>query len=82
MRFPLGVPAKGTDPEPTYPVRHCAVVGPTRRPQTQDGRDKVHCTQASALRQMCTYKAQTLSAKQACQDQGGDFTADQNCEVE
>src|SRR4029453_1673749 len=32
--------------------------------------------------QMCTYKAQTLSAKQACQDQGGTFMADQNCEVE
>src|SRR5206468_8183396 len=23
MRFPPGVPAKGTDPGPTYPVRHC-----------------------------------------------------------
>jgi hypothetical protein len=31
---------------------------------------------------MCTYKAQTRSAKQACQDQGGTFMADQNCEVE
>jgi hypothetical protein len=31
---------------------------------------------------MCTYKAQTLSAKQACQDQGGYYAADQNCEFE
>ena len=36
----------------------------------------------NASTQMCTYKAQTLSAKQACQDQGGTFMADQNCEVE
>jgi len=36
----------------------------------------------NASTQMCTYKAQTLSAKQACQDQGGTFMADQNCEME
>jgi hypothetical protein len=36
----------------------------------------------NASTQMCTYKAQTLSAKQACQDQGGYFAADQNCEFE
>jgi pyruvate/2-oxoacid:ferredoxin oxidoreductase beta subunit len=36
----------------------------------------------NASTQMCTYKAQTLSAKQACQAQGGTFMADQNCEVE
>jgi pyruvate/2-oxoacid:ferredoxin oxidoreductase beta subunit len=36
----------------------------------------------NASTQMCTYKAQTLSAKQACEAQGGTFMADQNCEVE
>jgi hypothetical protein len=36
----------------------------------------------NASTQMCTYKAQTLSAKQVCQDQGGYFATDQNCEFE
>jgi pyruvate/2-oxoacid:ferredoxin oxidoreductase beta subunit len=36
----------------------------------------------NASTQMCSYKAQTLSAKQACEAQGGTFMADQNCEVE
>ena len=36
----------------------------------------------NASTQMCTDKAQTLSAKQVGQDQGGYFAADQNCEFE
>ena len=36
----------------------------------------------NASTQMCTYKAQTLSAKQVCQDQGGYYSVDGNCEVE
>ena len=44
--------------------------------------EREHGGTYNASTQMCTYQAQTLSAKQACEAQGGTYMADQNCEVE